>query len=146
SRLVASAKRKPSGHEPRGASRCSIGLLSCKNRSPRRPHTKKQAMDIDQYAFCPCGSGKKFKWCCQNIYRDIERAYEQLEQGQVEVALRIMSEVTKKNPDNPEVWGKQAQVFFYTGQKEQGEESLEHALKLNPGYPFGLLLQARLRA
>jgi Tfp pilus assembly protein PilF len=103
-------------------------------------------MEIDQYAFCPCGSGKKFKWCCQNIYRDIEHAYEQLEQGQVEVALRIMSEATKKNPQNPEVWGQQAQVFLYAGQKEQAEQSLQHALDLNPTYPFGLLLQARLRS
>ncbi len=103
-------------------------------------------MDIDQYAYCPCGSGKKFKWCCQNIYGDIERAYDQFEQGQVEAALRIMTEATKKHADNPEVWGQQAQLLAQAGQLEPAEQSLQRALEINPSYPFGLLLQARLRA
>src|SRR5919197_815945 len=34
-------------------------------------------MTPDLYAPCPCGSGKKFKWCCQPIYVDINRALEQ---------------------------------------------------------------------
>src|SRR5947208_5776223 len=103
-------------------------------------------MDIDQYSYCPCGSGKKFKWCCQNIYKDIERAYAQLEQGQQEAALRIINEIAEANPGNPEVWGQKAQVLIYVGQNEQAEEALNKAFELNPNYPFGLLTRARLRA
>jgi tetratricopeptide (TPR) repeat protein len=103
-------------------------------------------MDIDQYAFCPCGSGKKFKWCCQNIYGDIERAYTQLNEGQQETALRIINEVTQKHPQNPEAWGQKAQLLLYTGQTAEAELALEKALEINPNYPFGLLLQARLRS
>src|SRR6266511_4415121 len=103
-------------------------------------------MDIDQYAFCPCGSGKKFKWCCQNIYRDIERAFTQLEQGQNESGLRIMNEVVQAHGNNPEAWGQLAQVQLALGNAEEAEKSLEKAFALNPSYPFGLLLQARLRS
>src|SRR3954463_16627718 len=103
-------------------------------------------MDIDQYSFCPCGSGKKFKWCCQNIYGDIERAYVQLQQGQVDTALRIMSEVTQKHATNPEAWGQQAQVFLHAGKNEEAEQALQKAFDVNPNYPFGLLLQARMRS
>ena len=28
----------------------------------------------DPYAACPCGSGQKFKWCCQKIEPFAERA------------------------------------------------------------------------
>jgi tetratricopeptide (TPR) repeat protein len=103
-------------------------------------------MDIDQYAFCPCGSGKKFKWCCQNIYGDIERAYTQLEEGQQQTALRIINEVTQKHPDNPEAWGQKAQVLLAVGQTAEAEKTIDRALEINPNYPFGLLLQARLRS
>lgn len=103
-------------------------------------------MEIDQYAFCPCGSGKKFKWCCQGLYAEIERAYTQLEQGQKDTALKIMGDLTRAHATNPEAWGQQAQILLALGKREEGEASLQKALDINPGYPFGLLLQARLRA
>jgi len=31
-------------------------------------------MALDQYDPCPCGSGKKFKWCCLPIHVEIDRA------------------------------------------------------------------------
>ncbi len=103
-------------------------------------------MEIDQYAFCPCGSGKKFKWCCQHIYHDIERAYTQLEQGQQDAALRIIDEATARHPDNPEVWGQKAQLLLALERKEEAEQALDRAFGINPNYPFGLLMQARLRS
>ena len=33
-------------------------------------------MALDPYASCPCGSGKKFKWCCQPIHVQIDRAFQ----------------------------------------------------------------------
>src|SRR5262249_10052383 len=102
-------------------------------------------MPLDPYAPCPCGSGKKFKWCCQNIFVDIERAFEQAEQDQFEAALRIMDGVTKAHPDNAEAWGRKAQLLLMEGRAEEGEKVLEQAFKINPNYPLGLLIKARLR-
>ena len=102
-------------------------------------------MSLDLYSPCPCGSGKKFKWCCLNIFEDIERAFAQAGQGQHEAALRIMEGVTKAHPDNPEAWGRQAQLLFLAGRIEEGEKALEKAFEINPNYPLGLLLQANLR-
>src|SRR5262249_55059885 len=88
----------------------------------------------------------KFKWCCQNIYKEIERAYEQLQGGQQEAALRIMNEVTAAHPKNPEAWGQKAQVHLLLEQVEEAENALNRAFELNPNYPFGLLTRARLRS
>ena len=33
-------------------------------------------MATDPYASCPCGSGKKFKWCCAPYYAQVEKAFE----------------------------------------------------------------------
>jgi tetratricopeptide (TPR) repeat protein len=102
-------------------------------------------MSIDQYAACPCGSGKKFKWCCQAIYPGIERAWEQERNGQHEMAMRTIDQVVAEHADNPEAWGQKAHLLAVNGQTEPAEEALARAFALNPNYPFGLRLQAGIR-
>ncbi|HVS35986.1 MAG TPA: tetratricopeptide repeat protein [Gemmataceae bacterium] len=102
-------------------------------------------MTIDPYASCPCGSGKKFKWCCQPIYANINRAFEQDAQGQHDAALRIMEAVTTEHGGNPEAWGQKAKLLYSHGKVEQAEEALEKAFAVNRNYPYGLLLKAVFR-
>ena len=59
-------------------------------------------MTPDLYSPCPCGSGKKFKFCCQAIYRGIEHAVQQDQAGQHEAALRTMDQLAK-DAASPEV-------------------------------------------
>jgi tetratricopeptide (TPR) repeat protein len=100
---------------------------------------------LDPYASCPCGSGKKFKWCCQAIYPGIQHALEQDAGGQHDAALRVMDQLTKEHPGNPEVWGQQARLLYANGKPEQAEQALEKAFAINPDYPFGLLVRATMR-
>jgi tetratricopeptide (TPR) repeat protein len=102
-------------------------------------------MAVDPYAPCPCGSGKKFKWCCQPIHAEIARAFEQQARGQNEVALRIMDEVIAKHPDNPEAWCQKAQLLFEQERADDAEVALQKALDLNPNYPFAHFLRGRFR-
>jgi tetratricopeptide (TPR) repeat protein len=102
-------------------------------------------MALDPYASCPCGSGKKFKWCCQPIHVDIDRAYRQDAEGQHEAALKIMEEVVAAHPANPEAWGRRAHLLYQNGQAEEAEKSIEKAFECNPNYPFGLFLRGVFR-
>lgn len=102
-------------------------------------------MSPDPYMSCPCGSGKKFKWCCQPIHAEIDRAFKQQEDGQHEAALRTIDEVVKANSANPEVWGRKAQILHMNGKAKEAEEALEQAFKINPNYAFGHLLQGLFR-
>src|SRR5262249_6388421 len=99
----------------------------------------------EPYAPCPCGSGKKFKWCCQPIYPGIHQAQEQDDVGQHEAALRIIDKVTQDHPGNPEAWGQKARLLYANGKTDAAEEALEKAFAINPDYPFGLLLRATMR-
>ena len=103
------------------------------------------SMAIDQYAACPCGSGKKFKWCCQPIYAGINRAFEQDAQGQHDAAMRLMDQVTAEHGGNPEAWGQKAKLLYAHGKLEEAEEALEKAFAINRNYPYGLLLKAVFR-
>jgi predicted Zn-dependent protease len=102
-------------------------------------------MALEPYAPCPCGSGKKFKWCCEPVYPGILRAFDQEENGQHDAALRIMDEVIAEHSGNPEAWGKKAELLYTHGQVEEADALLEKAFALNPKYPFGLWLRAMVR-
>src|SRR5262249_23052034 len=102
-------------------------------------------MSLDPYSPCPCGSGKKFKWCCQPIYASINHATELIANGQQDAGLRVIDQLSQQHPGNPEVWGQKARLLAASGQNEQAEQALQKAFDLNPNYPFGLLLQATFR-
>src|SRR5947209_13878507 len=98
-------------------------------------------MALDLYAPCPCGSGKKFKWCCQPIHVQIDKAFNLHAEGQHEVALRTMNQVVADHPTNPEAWGRKAQLLYENDQVDEAEEALQKALDVSPTYPFGYFLR-----
>src|SRR2546421_5723329 len=113
-------------------------------------------MPLDPYVSCPCGSGKKFKWCCAPYYTHVERAFEQERLGQHETALHTIQELTKAHPEQPAVWGYYAQFLYNLGQVqrteaernryvEQAEESLTRALGLNPNFGMAHFLRGLFR-
>src|SRR6516225_5012933 len=102
-------------------------------------------MALDQYAPCPCGSGKKFKWCCQPIHVQVTRAFQQDAEGQHDVALRTMDEIAKEHGGNPEVWGRKAQLLYQMDKVDDAETALQKAFDLNPNYPFGHFLRGKFR-
>jgi tetratricopeptide (TPR) repeat protein len=102
-------------------------------------------MALDAYSSCPCGSGKKFKWCCQPIHVEIDRAYRQDAEGQHEAALKIMADLVVEHPSNPEAWGRQAHLLYQNGKLDEAEKALDKAFECNPNYPFGLFLRGLFR-
>jgi tetratricopeptide (TPR) repeat protein len=102
-------------------------------------------MALEPYSPCPCGSGKKFKWCCQPISAQIDKAFQQDAEGQHATALRLMDEVTSQHPDNPEAWGRKAQLLYQNDRLDEAENALQKALDINPNYPFGYLLRGEFR-
>lgn len=100
---------------------------------------------LDQYSQCPCGSGKKFKWCCEAIHVEIAKAFQQDQIGQHEAALRIMDEVTAQHPGNAEAWGKKALLLWQQEKPEEAEAALSKAFEVMPDYPFGHFLRGRFR-
>ena len=113
-------------------------------------------MPLDPYVSCPCGSGKKFKWCCAPYYPQVEKAFELERQNQHEAALNTLRELTKTHADKPPVWGYFAQFLYNSGMAErdeakrtkmieQAEEALSHALRLNPNFGMAYFLRGQFR-
>lgn len=102
-------------------------------------------MPLDPYVTCPCGSGKKFKWCCAPYYPQVEKAFDLERQGQHEAAAAAIKELTQAHPDKPSVWGYYAQFLYNAGQPEKAEEAVEQALKLNPNFGMAHFLRGQFR-
>jgi tetratricopeptide (TPR) repeat protein len=102
-------------------------------------------MSLDPYISCPCGSGKKFKWCCAPYYQLVEKAIALEQQGQHEAALKTIKELTQAHPDKPAVWGYYAQFLYNAGQREQADEAVSQALKLNPNFGMAHFLRGQFR-
>ncbi len=105
----------------------------------------KKKIRMDTYELCHCGSGKKFKWCCQPIHESLAQAFQLDEEGQHDAALRLMTDLLANNASNPEVHGRYAQLLFQNDRAAEAETALEEAFKLQPNYAFGFVLRARFR-
>lgn len=113
-------------------------------------------MPLDPYVSCPCGSGKKFKWCCAPFYPQVEKAFGQERLNQHEAALQTIRELTQTHADQPAVWGYFAQFLYNTAglqttdeertkMAEQAEEALSQALKINPNFGMAHFLRGMFR-
>ncbi len=102
-------------------------------------------MPPSPYDNCPCGSGKKFKWCCTGYWDQIERGLDLYQQGQLENALRVMDALAKGHPDKPQVWGYYAHILFREEKMDEAEEKLQKAFDLQPNFPMGHLLRGLFR-
>ena len=131
-------------------------------------------MAIDPYSSCPCGSGKKFKWCCAPYFPTVEKAFEQEEQGQHEAALQTIKGLLTTHGTNPSVWLYYAQFLYKAGAAEleaaarsaanrrstaptegevtsygkkfeEAEEALSKALELNPNFGMAYYLRGQFR-
>ncbi len=102
-------------------------------------------MALNPYDACPCGSGKKFKWCCVGYFDQLQLALQQQQQGQHDAALRTMEALTKSNPQSPPVWCHYANVLYMEGKTEEAEKAVQEAFKLQSDCPMAYFTRAMFR-
>ena len=72
----------------------------------------------DTYAPCPCASGKKYKFCCKPIFREIIEAMTEAEKGQKSEALKFIQEAKKRVGETAEVLCREAIVHSFFDEVE----------------------------
>ncbi|WP_165068768.1 tetratricopeptide repeat protein [Paludisphaera rhizosphaerae] len=99
---------------------------------------------VDPYAPCPCGSGEKFKWCCQKAESYIDRALRLERNGQSEAALAALTEGLAKNPGNPLLSLRRAMLLSTLGRGAEALETVDGMLKTSPNHRGALAVKFRL--
>lgn len=93
-------------------------------------------MAIDVYELCPCGSGKKLKFCCAGIIDEMGKINRLQANDQPRQALAAVEKLEKSNPDNPWVGSVHAEILLSLGQIDEAQARLEQLLKSHPDHPY----------
>ena len=93
---------------------------------------------VEPYAPCHCGSGQKYKWCCQSVEPYIERSQRLLDNGQYDLAMNPLVEGLAKNPDNVSLLLRKALVQLHLNQNELAVESLRRLRQKQPAHLGGI--------
>jgi len=81
-------------------------------------------MAVDPYSPCPCGSGKKVKFCCADLAPEMEKIERMLDGQQRVACLEHLEAVEKKYPDRAYLLGVRANVQMQLDRLEDAEQTL----------------------
>jgi len=99
---------------------------------------------VEPYSSCPCGSGQKYKWCCQKVEAYSDRAQRLLDSGQYEAALKPLEEGLAKVPDNALLLMRKALVHLHLNQVEAARLPLRALLQKSPSHLGASILLTRV--
>jgi hypothetical protein len=104
------------------------------------------AHDLDVYQDCPCGSGKKLKFCCAGIAEDMVKIMNMQAHHQYQMALNALDAVEKKPIRDAwsRAWVKTTRAAMLIGVKQAPEARavLQEVLAELPEHPFAVALNA----
>lgn len=99
---------------------------------------------VDAYSPCPCGSGQKFKWCCQKAESHVDRALRLERNGQSEAALAVYNEAIAKFPDLALPRLRKAALLNALERRAEARECVGELLRKQPNHPGAANLNFRL--
>lgn len=99
---------------------------------------------MDSYALCPCGSGKKVKFCCQAILPEMGKIERLQQNNQPRMALQLIDKLLKDHQDNAWLNNQRAMALIGDERYEDARDALVAFLRKNPDQPLsnGLLALA----
>lgn len=92
-------------------------------------------MAVDPYGPCPCGSGKKLKFCCSDLVGEIEQIHRMIEGDQLRAALAHVEQTLRKHPRRASLLDLQVMLQLALGDNEAAERSLDEFHAVDPKNP-----------
>ena len=99
-------------------------------------------MSVDPYALCPCGSGKKVKFCCQSILPEMEKVERLLENNQPRMAISTLEKLLPEHAGNAWVATAQGWALLADHKHAEAKTALAQFLRKNPDHPSANALHA----
>ncbi len=88
----------------------------------------------DSYDPCSCASGKKFKFCCKPVFRELLGAMMEVERGRPTQALQWIAKAKTIGGETAEILCRESIVLSCTD-PVKSEEVLAKCLEMNPNHP-----------
>ncbi len=100
-------------------------------------------MANDPYSSCPCGSGKKLKFCCGEFLPDLQRAF-RLRENQPEAAVKLFRDLLRKHPDKDVILRELTLTLNELGLSAEARQEVANFLKAHPDQPTALLSMSEI--
>ena len=99
-------------------------------------------MAIDPYALCPCGSGKKLKFCCSDVVGEIEKIHRMIEGDQPRAALRHVEQTLAGHANRPSLLDLKASLELSLGELDSARKTIQQFVAAHPESPTANACQA----
>ncbi|MEO8269539.1 MAG: hypothetical protein ABI557_07465 [Aureliella sp.] len=100
-------------------------------------------MPLDQYSPCPCGSGKKMKFCkCVEQPQDYEKLIRLIEGGQELAAMDRINQMLAKTPNAAWLLAIKGELALGMQELDSFKETANRFLKLKPDNPLALIMKS----
>ncbi len=100
-------------------------------------------MSLDQYSFCPCGNGKKIKFCkCNEHFPEMQIIHRMIVGEQNVAALDRINSNLKTMPSEPWLLAMKSELLLQLGEIESLEETSAKFIRLQPDNPLAKLYRS----
>ncbi len=100
-------------------------------------------MTVDQYAICPCGNGKKIKFCkCKDSLPELDRVMTMIEGNQVVPAIDKLNQVLSDHPDAAWALAIKGRLMMELREYDKLAENADRFVRLQPSNPIALSQRA----
>src|ERR671930_337465 len=103
-------------------------------------------MPVDPYAMCPCGSGKKLKFCCSDLVGEIEKIHRMIEGEQPRAALRHVEQTLTSHPGRASLLDLKATLEMSLGEMDSARQTVAQFVSANRDSPTAYACEAILLA
>jgi len=93
-------------------------------------------MPFDRYMPCPCGTGKKVKFCCEDLLSELEAIQKMLEGEQRLACLEYIDKLLETHPDRACLLAIKTLLHYEMQQNEPLEKTLQHFEEKHPENPI----------
>jgi len=103
-------------------------------------------MPIDAYSPCPCGTGKKIKFCCKDLLADLQKIERMLEGEQYMACLSHIERLEQTNPGRACLLATKTLLLRITGQDVEAKKATSEFVAKHPDNPLALCDSALILA
>ena len=103
-------------------------------------------MATDLYRPCPCGSGKKLKFCCRDIVHELERLERMISGDQHNAALEKIAKLLEQYPHRPALLAQRVRAYLRAGDLESSKSAMQELLERDPDNAVGNAINAMILA
>ncbi len=95
-------------------------------------------MPLDAYSTCPCGTGKKIKFCCGDLLGELQKIDRMIEGQQYLGCLQYIEQLRRKYPDRASLMAIKGMLLRGTDQAEVTSANAAEFLEKHPENPTAL--------